>query len=122
MSVYVDSAYIPYRGMLMCHLLADSLEELHSMADRIGIQRRWFQGSASTPHYDVCKSKRALAIKHGAIAIDRSATVEVCSRWREKGKSLKADATENGRPFPKLIEDEQGRLESVTDQPDGGHS
>lgn len=83
MTVYVDAATNKYGRMLMCHMLADTEEELHQMADKIGIQRRWYQASASTPHYDICKSKRALAIHHGAVEIDRRQTVEIIRRLRQ---------------------------------------
>lgn len=66
MTVYVDFAFIKYRRMLMSHMIADTVDELHAMADRIGISRRWFQSRASMPHYDVCKSKRVLAVAAGA--------------------------------------------------------
>ena len=55
----------------MSHMIADSLDELHAMAEAIGVARKWFQGRASIPHYDVCKSKRELAIKLGAIPVER---------------------------------------------------
>lgn len=42
MSVYVDDAFIPHRFVKMCHMMADSVAELHSMADRIGFERRHF--------------------------------------------------------------------------------
>ena len=42
MAVYVDSANIPYRNMVMCHLIADTLPELHEMAFKIGMKREWF--------------------------------------------------------------------------------
>ena len=71
MTVYVDDVFAPYRGMLMCHMVADTEDELHRMADMIGVDRRWYQRSASTPHYDVAKSKRLLAIGFGAKAITR---------------------------------------------------
>lgn len=84
MSVYVDDAVYPYGRMMMCHMLADTLDELHAMADRIGINRKWFQGSPAhrTPHYDICKSKRALAVQFGAIECDRYQLVEVKRRIR----------------------------------------
>lgn len=66
MAVYVDDAFIPFGRMLMCHMMADELDELHEMADAIGVSRRWFQDK-SIPHYDVSKSKREEAIKLGAI-------------------------------------------------------
>lgn len=85
MAVYVDRAEWPYGRMVMCHMIADSLDELHAMADRIGIQRRWFQGPPKhrTPHYDICKAKRRLAIQHGAIEVnDRRDMVRIKRRIR----------------------------------------
>jgi hypothetical protein len=69
MSVYVDGMRASYGRMIMCHMIADTPEELHAMADRIGVARRWFQDTskASFPHYDIALSKRALAIGAGAI-------------------------------------------------------
>ncbi len=82
MSVYVDNAIYPYGRMVMCHMIADTLDELHAMADRIGVARRHYQGppKTQTPHYDICKAKRALAVKHGAIEADRRTMVDVRRR------------------------------------------
>lgn len=73
MAVYVDRAVNAYGRMMMCHMLADTPEELHSMAQQIGIARRHYQSPmvASFPHYDICKSKRAQAILLGAVEIQR---------------------------------------------------
>ncbi len=71
MSVYVDDAYHRFGRMLMCHLIGDTEEELHAMADRIGVARRWFQAKASTPHYDICIAKRKLAVEAGAVEVTR---------------------------------------------------
>jgi len=86
MTVYVDQPAYPYGRMVMCHMLADSLDELHAMADRIGIRRKWFQASPphSVPHYDICKSKRALAVAAGAVELtSRKEQVEMIRRLRE---------------------------------------
>lgn len=69
MTVYVDNINIQYGRMVMCHMMADTLEELHEMADKIGVQRRWFQNKPRFPHYDIAKSKKALAIQYGAVEI-----------------------------------------------------
>lgn len=66
MSVYVDNARLPFGRMIMCHMTADTLEELHEMAQSIGIRRKWFQDK-SIPHYDISLSKRAMAVELGAI-------------------------------------------------------
>lgn len=70
MTVYVDDAMIPWRGSRWCHLQADSEEELHEFAARIGLRRDWFQPGTrpEAAHYDVTKPKRAQAIAQGAVA------------------------------------------------------
>jgi len=69
-SVYVDGAKNPLGRMKMCHMIADTREELVAMVDRIGVDRRHIQ-FVGTPreHFDICKSKRALAVKAGAIEV-----------------------------------------------------
>ena len=70
MTVYVDDMYADFGRMKMCHMIADSREELDAMADRIGVARKWIQ-KAGTPgeHYDVCKSARSKAVAAGATEI-----------------------------------------------------
>ena len=67
MTVYVDDMKWPYRGMIMSHMTADTVDELHAMADKIGLKRKWFQ-KKSIPHYDICQSKRSEAITNGVIS------------------------------------------------------
>jgi hypothetical protein len=66
--IYIDNARIKYRGMLMCHMIADDLAELHAMASTLGI-RKHFQDKPGKLHYDVCSSNRSKAIALGAIPI-----------------------------------------------------
>lgn len=68
--VYVDNFYITgvtFGRMKMCHMIADSTEELLQMVDKIGVQRRWIQ-HPGTPneHFDICLSKRKKAVDFGA--------------------------------------------------------
>ena len=66
---YVGKNEYPYRRMIMSHMVANTLEELHAMADKIGVSRRHFQDKPNKPHYDICKEKKALAIQNGAIEV-----------------------------------------------------
>ena len=81
MPVYVDSGKYPYRNMLMCHMFADTLKELHEMADKIGINRKWFQDKKILPHYDICQSKKKLAIQNGAEAVCMKTTAKYMEIW-----------------------------------------
>lgn len=71
MAVYVDDAVHPWRGKRWAHLMADTLEELHAFADRLGIPRRAFQDKTSGAHYDVTAELREHALQLGATPISR---------------------------------------------------
>lgn len=78
MSVYVDSTRAPFRGMIMCHMIADETQELLDMAASIGLAHKWIQ-KKGTPkeHFDVSLGYRAKAIAVGAIEIDRRKLAEL---------------------------------------------
>lgn len=88
MAVYVDDGRWPYRGMRMCHMWADSREELLAMADAIGVSRKHLEEppEASWLHFDICQAKRALAVRHGAIETDRYGPVEHKARLDLKSR------------------------------------
>lgn len=86
MTVYVDNFRAPatvgrIRGR-WSHLTANTPEELHAFAARLGHRRDWFQGRCKAPkcptldgvcvhfHYDVVDSNRTKAIALGATPID----------------------------------------------------
>jgi Protein of unknown function (DUF4031) len=60
--------------MQWSHLVADTPEELHDAAARLGLRREWAQDKGRTLHYDLPEHVRLLAIERG-IAIGIS--------WRE---------------------------------------
>ena len=58
------------------HLQADTLEELHHFASRLGLRREWFQAKPGRPendHYDLTRTGRERALALGAIDEDRAA-------------------------------------------------
>ncbi len=80
MATYVDNMQAPFGRMKMCHLWADTRDELFAMVDKIGVARKWFQRPDSVPvqgmkasweHFDISMTKRALAVAAGAIQTDR---------------------------------------------------
>lgn len=77
----------PYRGMVMCHMLADTTDELLAMADQIGVQRRWLQNPGTwREHFDISQSKRRLAIRAGAVEIDRKRLARLLKEKREAAR------------------------------------
>lgn len=84
MTVYVDS--LMNHGWKMrghsvknCHMFTDgNIEELHQMAEAIGMKRSWFQDKR-IPHYDLREVRRNDAIKNGAVEVNRREAVTI---WR----------------------------------------
>jgi hypothetical protein len=78
-SVYVDHAFAYGewgRWTGGGHLQADTAEELHAFAERLGMRREWFQSKPGRPendHYDLTECGRERVLELGAIAEDRRA-------------------------------------------------
>jgi len=95
MSVYVDpmmgwpqTKRWPYGEV--SHLIGDDETELHEFAKLIGLKRWWFQKQAGhIPHYDLTSGKRRLAIKHGAIEVNRKQFVHMLRKYRKKVRRRK---------------------------------
>jgi len=93
MSVYVDNAQLPFGRMKMCHMLADTSEELRAMADKIGLAQKHIQyEGAVSEHFDLSMSYRDKAIKEGAIPVEGKQLVALLKRKRvEEAKGLTGD-------------------------------
>jgi hypothetical protein len=78
-AVLVDPAIWPFRDRLWCHLVSDSsYDELHVVAEALGIPRRGFQGD----HYDLPADLREAAIALGAEPVTGR---ELITRLRASG-------------------------------------
>lgn len=85
MTVYVDDMKADFGRMKMCHMSADSTEELLRMADAIGVARKWLQYPGTfKEHFDIALSKRELAVMLGAQEIT----------WRQMGEMVFARKAE----------------------------
>ena len=89
MSVYVDELNVcvksktwPYSQS--CHLVADFVWELHFFAGRMRLKPAWFQDKPELPHYDLTKGMRRVAVKLGAIEINRIKISELMQMYRSR--------------------------------------
>lgn len=92
-AIYVDPlmshGWMMYgRPVKNCHLFTDAVDlaELHEFAEKIGMKRKWFQGDASVPHYDLTPGRREKAIAAGAIEVGRRDAVAL---WRQRRIALR---------------------------------
>jgi Protein of unknown function (DUF4031) len=97
LSVYVDDwrqlATIRDMTSRWSHLTADTEDELHDFAGRLGIPRRAFQHKPGKPafdHYDVPEELRLKAIEQGAVALT----------WREAAKLRRKKAPRRADESP----------------------
>jgi hypothetical protein len=72
--IYIDNLNMPWRGRVWCHMISDAPSgddtELIQFAVSIGLKTLWIQAAGTAEaHFDVVTSKKALAIKKGAITI-----------------------------------------------------
>ncbi len=80
-----DKPQAQRNGNRWCHMTADTEEELHAFAARLGLKRAWYQVGGRKAwhwylsHYDLVPSKRALAVKLGAQEVDLR---EMAERFR----------------------------------------
>lgn len=74
MACFVDTVrHYPDAGLRFtdyCHLLADTVEELHAMAAALGLPQRIYQDHPWRWHYDLPAHLRARAIELGAESVE----------------------------------------------------
>lgn len=81
--VYVDDMRAPFGRMIMCHMVADTHEELMDMARTIGMQAKWLQHAGTyREHFDISLQKKKLAIEAGAKLITRRELGQILANKR----------------------------------------
>jgi hypothetical protein len=65
-----------------CHLLADTRDELHTMADAVGMPRRFFQDHPWRWHYDLPEPLRKKAVAAGAVEVTTRQVAELLKARR----------------------------------------
>lgn len=88
MTVYVDHPRRRLGYMIMCHLWADTTDELLAMVDLIGVDRKWLQEppKAKWTHFDISKGKRVLAVAAGAVETDSREAIR--HRWLQLARAM----------------------------------
>jgi Protein of unknown function (DUF4031) len=82
MTVYVDNSCLSWRGKSWCHLVADSITELHQFAELLGLKREWFQDQTQYPHYDVTVAVKVRALRIGALVGDKRTIISCAKRLK----------------------------------------
>lgn len=97
MTIYVDDVRHSFRRMIMCHMWADTEEELHREAAALGLRRSWFQEppKASWRHYDISLGVKAKALERGAVLTDKYGPSEFV--WRQRLKNPDKDVRKRAR-------------------------
>lgn len=98
MVVYVDPTFqvtptgadAARYGDRWCHMIADTEEELHAFAAKIGMQRSWAQNPGTpSAHYDLVPSRRTRAVKAGAQEITHRELSEKIVERRKAARAAK---------------------------------
>lgn len=104
MTVYVDDwrqrARLGPVDDRWSHLVADTDDELHRFAGRLGMERAWFQTNTRRPHqahYDVPERLRPQALALGAVEVT----------WRQVGRMMRLRRSEGWTGTPSADAEER---------------
>lgn len=87
-----DDAPRAFRNKPSCHMMADSHEELMTVARRIGLRPEWVQDAGTyREHFDLTPSRRASAVANGAIELTLSEMGMLLQERREQERLNKEE-------------------------------
>ena len=87
-------------GYLWCHLLADSIEELHDFAKELGLKKIYYQHKP-LGHYDLTPNKQKLALKLGAQKISTREYLVRLRTSRKEWRGERVQISEASASLPK---------------------
>ena len=95
MPAYVDEPKWQRWHGLSGHLIADTPEELASIAATLSLSDKFFMKHAPIPHYQLPAGQRCAAINAGAVALDRD-------KFMAQGRRISQYAERfRGKPVPR---------------------
>lgn len=126
MAVYVDEIldWTPIaqaRGLRhthWCHLTADTEQELHAFAARLGLRRSWYQRKGPNDvgwHYDIVPSKRAQAVRLGAREVDHGFIAQLMDQRRRERDGVPSGFVCGNDPNARLTEGDRKSLDDFRD-------
>jgi hypothetical protein len=95
-------------------MFADTVEELHDMAAKIGLKRCWFQNKPGHQHYDLRETKRTLAIANGATPVTRR---QMYDHFKGKSSNETQSSKFQQGPTSGCTSDHQRQREAGLDTP-----
>lgn len=122
MAVYVDeildwTLIAQARGLRYthwCHLTADTEQELHAFAARLGLRRSWYQRKGRNDvawHYDIVPSKRAHAVRLGAQEVDHGFIAQLMDQRRRERDGVPGGFVCGNDPRAQLADGDRKAIE-----------
>lgn len=97
-----------------CHLTADTEQELHAFAARLGLRRSWYQRKGPNDvgwHYDVTPNKRAQAVRLGAREVDHGFIARLMDHRRRERDGVPSGFACGNDPNVELTDGDRKALE-----------
>lgn len=62
------------------HMVADTHDELHAFAAKIGVKPHFFHKTPRMFHYDINKDQHVIAVAHGAIEVETKKLLPIAKK------------------------------------------
>lgn len=86
MTVYIDKPRWAFGRMVVARMVADTPEELQTMAEEVGMHPRQHRGLlTSGEHFELWKGDRARVMRRGAVQVTRDEVDAMLAKRKESG-------------------------------------